>query len=212
MAKTTLPFNNESEKTVIGSMIASKKIYNDALSLLEEDKSYFYDEKNAIIFEALKNLKEKVVDNAAVTAELQINMKMLDEAGGVDYLAELQDYYLGDKNAEYHLKIVHDLAIIRKLFVTTDKLKKEFSEGNIDDISTFIDKYDKEISNLTEKRASGEFKSTDEVIKEISKELQKKRNSGVKGFVTGVDTGYRVLNKLTGGWQDGTLNILAARP
>ena len=212
MAKTALPFNNESEKTVIGSMIASKKIYNDALSLLEEDKSYFYDEKNAIIFEALKNLKEKVVDNAAVTAELQINMKMLDEAGGVDYLAELQDYYLGDKNAEYHLKIVHDLAIIRKLFVTTDKLKKEFSEGNIDDISTFIDKYDKEISNLTEKRASGEFKSTDEVIKEISKELQKKRNSGVKGFVTGVDTGYRVLNKLTGGWQDGTLNILAARP
>ena len=190
MAKTALPFNNESEKTVIGSMIASKKIYNDALSLLEEDKSYFYDEKNAIIFEALKNLKEKVVDNAAVTAELQINMKMLDEAGGVDYLAELQDYYLGDKNAEYHLKIVHDLAIIRKLFVTTDKLKKEFSEGNIDDISTFIDKYDKE----------------------ISKELQKKRNSGVKGFVTGVDTGYRVLNKLTGGWQDGTLNILAARP
>ena len=212
MAKTALPFNNESEKTVIGSMIASKKIYNDALSLLEEDKSYFYDEKNAIIFEALKNLKEKVVDNAAVTAELQINMKMLDEAGGVDYLAELQDYYLGDKNAEYHLKIVHDLAIIRKLFVTTDKLKKEFSEGNIDDISTFIDKYDKEISNLTEKRASGEFKSTDEVIKEISKELQKKRNSGVKGFVTGVDTGYRVLNKLTGGWQDGALNILAARP
>ena len=212
MAKTALPFNNESEKTVIGSMIASKKIYNDALSLLEEDKSYFYDEKNAIIFEALKNLKEKVVDNAAVTAELQINMKMLDEAGGVDYLAELQDYYLGDKNAEYHLKIVHDLAIIRKLFVTTDKLKKEFLEGNIDDISTFIDKYDKEISNLTEKRASGEFKSTDEVIKEISKELQKKRNSGVKGFVTGVDTGYRVLNKLTGGWQDGTLNILAARP
>ena len=190
MAKTALPFNNESEKTVIGSMIASKKIYNDALSLLEEDKSYFYDEKNAIIFEALKNLKEKVVDNAAVTAELQINMKMLDEAGGVDYLAELQDYYLGDKNAEYHLKIVHDLAIIRKLFVTTDKLKKEFLEGNIDDISTFIDKYDKE----------------------ISKELQKKRNSGVKGFVTGVDTGYRVLNKLTGGWQDGTLNILAARP
>ena len=92
MAKTALPFNNESEKTVIGSMIASKKIYNDALSLLEEDKSYFYDEKNAIIFEALKNLKEKVVDNAAVTAELQINMKMLDEAGGVDYLAELQDY------------------------------------------------------------------------------------------------------------------------
>ena len=50
MAKTALPFNNESEKTVIGSMIASKKIYNDALSLLEEDKSYFYDEKNAIIF------------------------------------------------------------------------------------------------------------------------------------------------------------------
>ena len=35
---------------------------------------------------------------------------------------------------------------------------------------------------------------------------------GGRKSLTGVTTGFRVLDKLTGGWQDGTLVVLAARP
>lgn len=213
MAKIKVPYNAESEKAVIGSMIASKKVCNDALALLKE--SDFYEiNTNGVIFRAIQNLssQDKTIDNASLANELQINMKMLDQVGGVDYLAELQDYYIGDKNAEYHIKNVHDLGLIRALFNRANALQKEFYESEISDVSDFIAKYDKEISLLTKERASGEFKTTQEVIAEISKDLQKKRNSGKKSDVTGIETGFRYLNKLTAGWQEGSLNILAARP
>lgn len=205
-------YNIESEKTILGSMIASKKICNNALDVLTRDD--FYDESNALVFTSIKNLfdHDKIIDNASITNELQTNMKVLDQIGGVDYLAELQDYYIGDKNAEYHIGIVHDLSLIRHLFDTADSLKKEFTTRSITDISDFILKYDTSITNLTKQRSSGGFQTTKEVLDKIAKNLQKKRNSPIKKDITGIDTGYRYLNFLTKGWQPGSLNILAARP
>lgn len=213
MENNKLVYNLESEKTVLGSMISSKKICNNALDSLT--KNDFYDQgANALVFTAIKNLfdNDKVIDNASITNELQINMKVLDQVGGVDYLAELQDYYIGDKNAEYHIRVVHDLSLVRHLFERADNLKKEFTTRAISDISDFILKYDNAITELTKQRSSGGFQTTKEVLDQINKNLQKKRNSPNKGKLTGIDTGYDQLNYLTKGWQPGSLNILAARP
>ncbi len=213
MSTSKLIYNLESEKTILGSMISSKKICNNALDFLTKDD--FYDQNaNAQIFLAIKNLfnNDKVIDNASITNELQINMKVLDQIGGVDYLAELQEYYIGDKNAEYHMRVVHDLSLIRHLFDTADSLKDEFLTKKISDISDFILKYDSSITNLTKQRSSGGFQTTKEVLEQISKNLQKKRNSPTKKQITGIDTGFSFLNFLTKGWQPGSLNILAARP
>ena len=205
-------YNIESEKTVLGSMISSKKICNNALDFL--NKEDFFDESNALVFTSIKNLfnNDKVIDNASITNELQINMKVLDQIGGVDYLAELQDYYIGDKNAEYHIRVVHDLSLVRHLFDVADSLKKEFTTRAISDVSDFILKYDNQITTLTKQRSSGGFQTTKEILDKIAKNLQKKRNSPVKKNLTGIDTGFRNLNFLTKGWQPGSLNILAARP
>lgn len=213
MAQKFGPSNIEAEKSVLGSMIASKKVCYDALSLLDE--SDFSDTKaNAVVFRAIKNLEhqEKAVDNASIANELQTNMKLLDQIGGVDYLAELQEYYIGDKNAEYHIQTVHDLALVRKLFNRVDALKKEFYEQEITEVSDFIEKFDTSVTEITKNRASGEFRNTSEVIESLSKDIQKKRASSNKSYLTGIDTGFTSLNRLIGGWQNGTLTILAARP
>ena len=206
-------YNLVAEKAVLGSMIASKKICNDALGLLNENS--FYDRKaNAVIFKAIQNLtqQEVAIDNASLVTELQNNMKLLDQVGGVQYLAELQEYYVGDKNASYALQTVHDLSLIRQLFDSAKKLEKEYFEKEINDIPSFIDKYGKEIDEITDKRASGEFKVTSDVVRNLSNSMRSRRGSGRKSYVTGIDTGYEILNRLTGGWQNGNLIIFAARP
>lgn len=206
-------FNLVAEKAVLGSMIASTKICNDALGLLSDES--FYDRKaNAVIFKAIENLskQEVAIDNASLVTELQNNMKLLDQVGGVQYLAELQEYYVGDKNASYALQTVHDLHLIRKLFLTAKDLEKEYFEKEINDIPSFIDEYGKKITKITDDRASGEFKDTKEVVKNLATNMRNRRGGGKKSYVTGVDTGYEILNRLTGGWQKGSLVILAARP
>lgn len=213
MAKNLVPFNIEAEKAVIGSMIASKKVCFNALNML--DAIDFYDEKaNQVIFTAIKNLdlQGKEVDNASVATELQTNMKLLDQIGGVDYLAELQDYYIGDKNAEHHIRTVRDLSLVRKLFNKVHNLEKEFFEKRISNVSDFIEKFDNEVKGITQNRSSGEFVTTGEVITAISQDLKRRRYSGARNGVTGVPSGYEALDRLTSGWQPGSLNIIAARP
>ena len=97
-------------------MIVSRKVLIEGLNLLTEDS--FYDQKShAVIFKALKSLEdqEKPIDIEALTTELGNNMKLLDQVGGVSYLSELRDIYIGDKNAIYHVQVVHDLYLVRKL-------------------------------------------------------------------------------------------------
>ena len=211
-----VPYDIESEKSVVGSMIASEKVCSEALATLEVND--FYDPKNGILFKAILNLdsQNKAIDNAAVANELQVNMKKLDQIGGVDYLRELQDYYVGDKNALFHLRNVHDLALVRKLFNKAEELQNQFFNADfekekVDDVSGFISMYDTEMSKIIRGRTAGGFKSAQDVMTEISKDLQKRRGVKKSG-VTGLDTGFKYLNALTSGWQPGTLNILAARP
>ena len=211
--KEKLLFDLESEKSVLGSMIASRKVCLEALNRLREED--FYDKTaNAVIFRAIDNLikQKREVDNAAVANELQVNLKLLDQVGGVEYLAELQDYYIGDKNASFHIANVYDLSLVRHLFNKTAELEKEFYEKEIGDISMFVQKYEKEVRDITSVHSSGDFKESKEVMDELSKDLQTKRNSKSKSYITGIPSGYKSLDKFTGGWQPGSLNILAARP
>ncbi len=212
MAKNQVACNIESEKAVIGSMIASRKACYDALNLLNKDD--FYSPANQIVFEAIQNVERqnKPIDNVAITNELKTNMKKLDQIGGVDYLYELSDYYMGDKNASYHISTIFNLSLIRKLFNCTSKLNKEFFEKEITDVDDFIEKYDNAIYNLIKNRASGDFKDTSDILSTLSKTLQEKRKETKKSYLVGVDTGYKELNKYTAGWQPGQLIILAARP
>lgn len=206
-------FNLSSEQHVLGSMIVSRKVLIQALGLLTEDS--FYDKKShAVIFKALQSLEDqgKPIDIEALTTELGNNMKMLDQVGGVSYLSELRDIYVGDKNAIYHVQVVNDLYLVRKLLNKSKELEKRFLEEKITDVSDYLDDYYNEIFAITKNRSTGGFQETSDVLKRLSKQIQKRRASGKRSSVIGVDTGYGLLNHYTGGWQNGNLIILAARP
>ena len=163
-------YNLSSEQHVLGSMIVSKKVRVEALGALVEE--CFYDKKaHAIIFRALVNLdaQEKPVDIEALTTELSNNMKMLDQVGGVSYLSELCDMYVGDKNALYHVRVVNDLYLVRKLLNKARELEEQFLEKEISDISDFLDDYYNAVFAITKDRSTGDFQDTTAVIKRLSK-------------------------------------------
>ena len=100
--------NLSAEAAVLGAMIESADFRSEALGALSRND--FYREAHGDIFEAMSNLvnKSKVVDITTITDELLNHMKTLDKDGGVEYLFELQEDFIGEKNAMYHLNIVKD--------------------------------------------------------------------------------------------------------
>ena len=89
-AAYALPHNSQAESAVIGSALLSKDcLYTILSELVPED---FYEPKNQILYNVFANLvnKKVAVDTLTVTEEL-INIKELNNIGGVSYLQECTD-------------------------------------------------------------------------------------------------------------------------
>lgn len=209
------PHNTEAEKAVLGAMIENKNIRVEALGLLKEEDFYEQNRNNKYVFTAISRLVDKghEVDITSITEELLNGMKVLNECGGVEYLNELCDLFLGEKNALHHINIVRDLALLRRFFVTMENVTRNYNQSEVDDIPNFIANSEKELLDVTKARRSGTFQTAEEVVDKVSEGLKIKRKKYSKySFLTGVDTGFSNLNRMTLGLQKGDLVILAARP
>ena len=214
MAKEAV--NIAAEQAVLGAMIESKEFRSEALGSLTADDFYHAHVAHRDIFNAIAHLVDasKVVDITTLTDELLNHMKTLEKDGGVQYLYELQQTYIGDKHALFHLNIVRDLALLRRLLSEMTSIKNDFENKQIKSVPDFVAESEKRILDITKARRVGAFQNSAEVVDRIAAKLKMNRGTRVKNrsFVTGVDTGFQQLNKFTQGFHPGALVILAARP
>ena len=214
-----LPRNEESEKAVLGAAIVSPNVRNEIINKLVESDFYGTGKKdevvpNRLVFRAINTLMDNghVVDIASITTELDVNMKVLSQIGGVSYIKELMDCYVTDSNALYHADTVKDLALSRKLIQCLDECVEGFEKKEFSDVGQYIAQCEKKILEVTQARRVSEFEKTSDIVDSITRDLQIAKKSEKKGF-KGVSTGYKLLDYYTqGGWQPGQLNIIGARP
>ena len=109
----------EAEKAVLAAILQSDDIRDELVSNLEIDD--FSDVRNKNIFQAINNLMTlgTDIDIPNVVSQLDTAMKVLDKIGGIAYLFEVVEAYIGDTNAYHHLRIVKDASLARRLINTT---------------------------------------------------------------------------------------------
>ena len=150
MALKELPHNLEAEESVLGACFLSTNALNVAIENLNENS--FYDQKNALIFKALKNLCEQKVpiDLTTVTTELT-KLNHLSEIGGVNYLTEIIKFVPTAANVEFYIQEVNNAAILRNLIETaTDIATLGYnSEESVNDI---LDKAEQRLLTISKTR------------------------------------------------------------
>lgn len=209
-AMSYLPYNLEAEKAVLGSAFLSKDALLNVLSSLDEND--FYLGKHQIIYRALYNLMERkvAVDVLTVTEEL-INLKELENIGGVPYLQECSDSMVALANLEFYISIVNNQSVLRSMLSTIREIDREYLESEIEDINDFILQSEEKFKRSTEKRRVSNFKTTEEVAAKVKMDIDNMKAVG-ETDVTGLSTGYPKLNFYTQGFQKGEMIIVAARP
>ena len=209
-ARSDLPYNEQAEQAVLGSVLLSNDALNNVISMIVEDD--FFEGRHQLIFRAISQLFTRgvSVDTLTVTEEL-LNMKELDNIGGVEYLQVCCDSMVAFANLDYYIKIVNDQSCLRKLLITMRNIDKKYHEEEIENINDFIANSEKEIKEATERRRISDFKKTENVAVEVEGIIRNTRELA-EGEVTGLNTGFDGLNKKTQGFQRGNLIIIAARP
>ena len=209
-AKSDLPYNEHAEQAVLGSaLLSNDALYNVLSSLTEDD---FFLGKHQLIFRAIRQLFERSVSVDTLTAsEELLNMKELDNIGGVEYLQQCCDSMVAFANLDYYISIVNDQSCLRKLLQTIREIDLKYHGEEIDNINDFILNSEEMIKTATEKRRVSQFKETKNVAPEVESIIKNARELE-DDDVTGLNTGYEGINKKTQGFQRSNLIILAARP
>lgn len=208
MNSKVMPNDIQAEQCVIGSMFFSKKALEKCIESLNKD--LFYDDKHAKIFDCIKDLKNsgKAIDMTIVTAELN-NRKQLSLVGGVEYLSELTTIVPSAANVDEYIQIVKDLAIRRRLIETAISIETDGYNWQ-DSVDELLDKSEKNLINISRTRTGSEFRTIEEVLFKTQANLEKLAET--KGDITGIPTGFYDLDKITSGFHESQLIIIAARP
>jgi len=202
------PWNQEAEQAVLAAMLLDQNAALRAAELV--DDTMFYREGHRRLFRAMLALTERrvVIDHITLRDEL-LRRGELDEAGGMDYLAELVDAVPTAANLEFHAKIVRDKAVLRRLIEASTSIITEAYEGH----STAHDLLytaESRIFKISQHRHEEGFTRIKAMLLPAIERIELLQKSGKA--VTGVPSGFLDLDSLTSGFQRSELIVVAARP
>lgn len=203
------PNSPEAERTVLGAMLLDQEAIAKVCEVITPET--FYDLRNKRIFEIIVAMfdKRQPVDTITLSDELRKTGEF-DRLGGAQYLTELGRHSFAAENVEYHARIIQEKYLKRQLIRTAGEIVNScFDETG--DVFAEIDRAESKIFEIAEQRHSKNFVSLNKAALEVFKELEAMRGTDNKG-ITGVPTGIRDLDKMTAGFQNGDMIIVAARP
>ena len=204
----TPPHDLLAEQSAIGGMLLSKDAVADVLEAVRGVD--FYVPKHERIFDAILTLYShgEPTDVIAVTDELT-KTGSLTLAGGADYLHTLTGLVPTAANAGYYASIVAEKAVLRRLVEAGTRIVQMgyASEGEVTDL---VNNAQAEIYGVAGGVEAEDYVPLVDAIEAATEEIEVA--SGRGGQMTGVPTGFTLLDEMTNGLHPGQLIIIAARP
>jgi replicative DNA helicase len=196
------------EEHVLGAMLLEKEAISKAVEVLDEE--VFHAEKNRKIFQAIIALFERSEPSDVITVAEELRRRgALESVGGEAYLVELTMKVTSAANVEYHARIVLEKALMRRLISESSSIVGR-AYTQTEDAFDLLDQAEQAIFKISEWRLKKNFVSMDKAVHDTLEMLESIH--GKHEGVTGVPTGFRDLDTLTGGWQRSDLIIVAGRP
>ena len=208
MLFTLPPQNVEAEASLFSAILIDNGILNEILEILQP--SDFYKSAHQIMFEAIVDLyqKKEPVDVISLANRLA-DKGQLESIGGGAYLARLMDEVPLAPNATHYAGIIHDKASLRRLIEQSNAIVKRCLSEQ-DQVDEIIDFAQSCIFEISEKKIRPSFHKVEDLLSGAFDVLEERIKT--KGMASGVKSGFSQLDKITSGFQNSELIILAARP
>ncbi|MBQ7042584.1 MAG: replicative DNA helicase [Muribaculaceae bacterium] len=202
------PRDKDLEEAVLGALMLEKDAYTIVCDILKPES--FYEPANQKVYEAIQQLgaAQQPIDMLTVTERLRLN-GVLDEVGGPVFISELTSKVASGAHVEYHARIVAQKYLARELISFASQIEsKAFDESN--DVDDLLQEAEGKLFEISQRNVKKDVTQIDPVISQAIQqiELAANRTSGLSGL----ESGYHDLDKLTSGWQRSDLIIIAARP
>ncbi len=198
----------ELEEAVLGALMLEKDAYSVISDILRPES--FYDKTHELIFSAIQDLavQQKPIDMLTVVEQLR-KKGNLEVVGGPFYIAQLSEKVVSTAHLEYHARIIAQKYLARELISFSSQVAtKAFDETN--DVDDLMQEAEGQLFEISQRNVKKDVTQINPVIREAIELMQiaAQRTDGLSG----VQTGFKLLDKITSGWQNSDLIIIAARP
>ena len=205
----TPPASLEAECACLGSLFIRPELMDEAVELLTPED--FYQIKHGKIFFAMTDLYgiEEPVDQVTVTQYLK-DRGQLEGCGGPVYLAALSEAVGFATNFQAYAKTVRDKSRLRHLLNATQEIAGACF-APVDNVDEFIEAAEEKIYQIKDGQEVQAVYVEADIVPPAVERLEKIWQAK-KGEVLGVPSGLTDLDAITGGWQNGDLILVGARP
>src|ERR671913_59376 len=202
------PHDLDAERAVIGAMLVSETaIAVVAERLAAED---FYSEVHRIIYGAMMRLysRGEPIDQLTLTNELR-SVNEFERIGGRPYVFQIVESVPTAANAGRYADIVRGKALLRAIIDVGSRITEDaFREP--EDVSEALDSAEQLVYGVSNRTLRERLAPVSELAPGALEMIQRLYEQ--EGEVTGVETGFEDLDRLTTGFHKSDLVILAARP
>ncbi len=202
------PHDVDAERAVIGAMLVSETaVAAVAERLAAED---FYSEVHRIIYGAMMRLysRGEPIDQLTLTNELR-SVNEFERIGGRPYVFQIVESVPTAANAGRYADIVRGKALLRAIIDVGSRITEDaFREP--EDVSEALDSAEQLVYGVSNRTLREHLAPVSELAPGALEMIQRLYEQ--EGEVTGVETGFEDLDRLTTGFHKSDLIILAARP
>lgn len=210
MSEILNPHDDDLESVILGACLTE----TTAMVLVGDKLSpeMFYETKFGEIYSALLSMYHsgKAIDLVTVRVELASRGK-LEAVGGAYELVRLAGRVASSAHLEYHALILRQMYIRREMIAGLHTLLASAADESVD-LSDALADLHRLAGHLESGAVSNNCLRDMERLMQDTLEQMDKRVENNRNGITGIPTGLRELDRLTAGWQQGDLNIIAARP
>ena len=202
------PQARELEEAVLGALMLEKDAYSIISEILSPE--CFYDKTHELIFTAIQDLaiQQKPIDILTVVDQLR-KSGTLEAVGGTSYIAQVSQKVVSSAHIDYHARIIAQKYLARELIsFSSEVASKAFDETN--DVDDLMQEAEGKLFEISQRNVKKDVVHINPIINEAFNLMREaaKRTDGLSGL----PSGFNDLDKITSGWQNSDLIIIAARP
>ena len=202
------PQAKELEEAVLGGLMLEKDAYSIVSDILTPES--FYDPVHQMIYAAIQGLalQQKPVDVLTVVEELKRRGE-LESAGGTVFIAELTEKVASAAHIEYHARIIAQKYLARQLISFSSEVVQQAFDETVD-VDDLMQETEGRLFEISQRNVKKDVIQINPIIKEAMNNIQAAANR--KDGMSGLPSGFKELDRITSGWQNSDLIIIAARP
>jgi replicative DNA helicase len=204
----TLPHNLEAERAVLGAILLEDTAL---LTVFETLKSQdFYLNSHRKVFEKMIHLMNasRPIDLVTLKDELQ-RANELESVGGAAYLASLTDGLPRAMNIEHYAQIVKEKSTLRRIIqISNEVMTRSYQDE--EPAEEILHHVEKGVFDIASQQFHSSLSSITIIVDDVYKHIEELFNK--KAPVTGLETGFVDLDRMTAGLHSSDLIIVAARP